>query len=87
MAETLPLIPMGQCTSDREEHEMNSDNCYRIEAKNGKLFCKCRLDQNGDPILIGTNTEISLNDLVKQAYSSVTSGRSGKKHKKPDSSC
>ena len=58
---------------------MKTEQSYRIETKDGKLFCKCRHDQEGNPILITKNAEISLQDLMKQAYVPVNPGRSGKK--------
>lgn len=61
---------------------MNTDQIYRIETKDGKLFCKCRYDQDGHPILITKNAEISLNDLSRQAYDPPNAGRSGKKNNK-----
>ena len=59
---------------------MKPDQIYRIETKDGKLFCKCRYDPDGGPILITKNAEISLHDLSMQVYRPFPVGRSGKKN-------
>lgn len=40
----------------------------RIESKEGKLFCKCRIAEDGSRILVSKNCEIQLEDLLEQVY-------------------
>lgn len=42
---------------------------FEIVSDEGKQFCKCRFDSEGNPIFIGKNCQISISRLMGQAYS------------------
>lgn len=47
---------------------MSENKGRRIESKDGKLFCKCIMNEDGNAILVTKNCEIMLTDLLIQVY-------------------
>ena len=47
---------------------MSENKGRRIESKDGKLFCKCIMNDDGNAILITKNCKIKLTDLLNQIY-------------------
>ena len=47
---------------------MNENKDRRIESEDGKLFCKCIMNDDGNPTLVTKNCQIRLTDLLNQIY-------------------
>ncbi len=41
---------------------------HPIFTEEGKLFCKCQDDEQGNPVLVGKNGKISVQDLMANVY-------------------
>lgn len=48
---------------------------YEILDENGKLFCKCRHDEQGNIQMIGKNTSMTLQELQQKAIDPSLSKR------------